>query len=648
MHAWQATVQDESGNIIPLPVVTVYLNDGVTLANIYSEQGNPLPNPLTGTMGGFVQFWVESGKYKILGAKGGDQTEVWSVTIDPPAISLTPEEFGAIGDGVTNDLTAIQLAVNTSAAQSRELVLTKTYFINGDITVPSGARIRATGGSLEGCTIKINGTYGSGTSLTSDIQAGVSVIPVASTSAFAAGDYIRIVSCINSQGPSAGDYILGDRRDASPPSWLSENAKILRVDATNIYIEGRTIFPYSITPDADSGGRTTSSVYKLNLADNIKLTDITVRRTSATISQSPLYAEYMGPGVVIKGCTFDCSTATYVYARPVYLGMCYGSRFEGCSIHGIKVEPLSGSQGNFEIRSCQDVWINDCDVNGGNQGIDVTTGAYETVGGPSIGIRIENSRFSGTYTDAVTTHWACYGTIIRGNLIRSRSGNGIRIRSKYDLVENNVIQGPPGGIGSGVFISNIPMRGMTVRGNTISGFRDSILITVLFESRYTRDEWPNGQLGVSIYNNTLTSVTGGRDCIRVETTGQPSSKPINVSIFGNTMKMAGTPVSISGVHLMAYANGCYVSNNEMTGFAYGVYIMRNCAGGIIEGNRMIDCTVSSIRGQSASGKQIEDTATFGTLPNAGFAIQRNYYIRSPSHLSIPAELTGLTPESITS
>lgn len=79
MYAWQATVQDEAGNIVPLPVVTVYNKDVTTLANIYNEAGAPLPNPMTGTMEGFVQFWAAAGKYKVRGASGAMASEVWEV-----------------------------------------------------------------------------------------------------------------------------------------------------------------------------------------------------------------------------------------------------------------------------------------------------------------------------------------------------------------------------------------------------------------------------------------------------------------------------------------------------------------------------------------------------------------------------------------
>lgn len=94
MYAWQATVQDEAGNVVPLPVVTVYLNNGATLARIYNEAGAQLPNPLTGTVEGFVQFWAEAGQYKIRGASGGNSTELWGITI-----GFNPERiFSSRGD----------------------------------------------------------------------------------------------------------------------------------------------------------------------------------------------------------------------------------------------------------------------------------------------------------------------------------------------------------------------------------------------------------------------------------------------------------------------------------------------------------------------------------------------------------------------
>lgn len=82
MFAWQATVQDEFGNAVPLPVVTVYLKGTETLAAIYAEdEVTPLGNPMTGTLEGFVQFWAKSGQYTIIGSYGPSNTKKWEAAL---------------------------------------------------------------------------------------------------------------------------------------------------------------------------------------------------------------------------------------------------------------------------------------------------------------------------------------------------------------------------------------------------------------------------------------------------------------------------------------------------------------------------------------------------------------------------------------
>lgn len=80
MQAWQATVQDEFGNVVFNPQVTVYLDDGVNLADIYNEDGSSKANPFIGSLEGFAQFWAESGSYKVK-ASG---SELWDVTLTDP------------------------------------------------------------------------------------------------------------------------------------------------------------------------------------------------------------------------------------------------------------------------------------------------------------------------------------------------------------------------------------------------------------------------------------------------------------------------------------------------------------------------------------------------------------------------------------
>lgn len=79
MQAWQATVQDDRGNAVPNPVVTVYQENGTTISPIFNEAGTALPNPLTGTIDGFVQFFAGPGRRKISIAGG----PTWDVDFGP-------------------------------------------------------------------------------------------------------------------------------------------------------------------------------------------------------------------------------------------------------------------------------------------------------------------------------------------------------------------------------------------------------------------------------------------------------------------------------------------------------------------------------------------------------------------------------------
>lgn len=81
MQAWQATVQDEDGNTVPNPLITVFLENGTTLANIFNENGTAKANPFTGSLEGFAQFWARGGSYRVTGASGAEVTQVWAVAI---------------------------------------------------------------------------------------------------------------------------------------------------------------------------------------------------------------------------------------------------------------------------------------------------------------------------------------------------------------------------------------------------------------------------------------------------------------------------------------------------------------------------------------------------------------------------------------
>lgn len=79
--AWQATVQDDEGNIIVNPSITVRRASDNGLADIFDAAGNPLDNPFIGSSEGFVQFFAGADRYLVQGARGGSVTQTWTVDL---------------------------------------------------------------------------------------------------------------------------------------------------------------------------------------------------------------------------------------------------------------------------------------------------------------------------------------------------------------------------------------------------------------------------------------------------------------------------------------------------------------------------------------------------------------------------------------
>lgn len=156
MQAWQATVQDEQGNVVVNPSLTVYEADGVTLASIFDETGAPRANPFIGSLEGFVQFFAEPGDYKVVGASGAEFTQVWNVTLWGKGLPITPQKFGAVGDGVTDDTAAMQAWASYTDAMRDEgpntfLVPPGRYLLTDTVSFR-----RATGSGFQ-CDFRFDG-----------------------------------------------------------------------------------------------------------------------------------------------------------------------------------------------------------------------------------------------------------------------------------------------------------------------------------------------------------------------------------------------------------------------------------------------------------------------------------------------------------
>ena len=139
-YIYQNVVQDGRGNFVASATVTVSLAGGATKASIYAALTGGTVDAdgiiTTGTDGTFA-FYVDeddyphSQQFRIVWSKSGFTSETWDyIQIFPNprvVMEVMPEDYGAVGDGTTDDSAAFVLALATGS--SITIPNESTYFM---------------------------------------------------------------------------------------------------------------------------------------------------------------------------------------------------------------------------------------------------------------------------------------------------------------------------------------------------------------------------------------------------------------------------------------------------------------------------------------------------------------------------------------
>lgn len=121
MQKYQNALQDLHGNAIAGASVTVYVYGTTTLATIYTDNGSGLvPNSVvtTASDGGFY-FYAPNGRYSLgISATNFVGESYTDLTLfDPTDAGITSvKNYGAVGNGTTDDTAAIQAAIDAVSA----------------------------------------------------------------------------------------------------------------------------------------------------------------------------------------------------------------------------------------------------------------------------------------------------------------------------------------------------------------------------------------------------------------------------------------------------------------------------------------------------------------------------------------------------
>lgn len=224
---WQATIQDDQGNVLPAAQITVRREiSGAPLAVLYSDRdgASPIGNPFNADADGFAAFHVAGGSYRI-DAVSGSITRTWryvpiglageSDAVTPGISwrfdSATADAAPTAGYMRFNNATlgsVTKLFISETNAQSADLSAWLATWDDGGSTLDRGTVViqSQSGGSLFVGTI-------TGTVSDDGSYRDISVTPVATLGAFVADEIVNIQfmrAGVDGSGDVSGPGSAGD------------------------------------------------------------------------------------------------------------------------------------------------------------------------------------------------------------------------------------------------------------------------------------------------------------------------------------------------------------------------------------------------------------------------------------------------------
>lgn len=416
---------------------------------------------------------------------------------------VTPAMYGAAGDGVTNDVTALQATITAAAGRIIDLA-GKTYKVNSTLNLPSGTSI--VNGTLDGSgmangdtLLEAFGAMGTGLAFTAAAAAAVS-LTVSNAAGIAAGTQLYIES----------GTIFG--------SGATKNGEFVKCRS----IVGSTVTPYRRLYDDYASS---PLFYKPTMVKNVVLKNVNLIGGGNGLNHQAFRA-FLVDSLVVEGCR-----STQFGQRHFQAERCLNVRYS--NNHMEHSDTGTGlAYGIVIANGCDNVTMT------GNTGNDhrhaISVGAEN---GVDRNVSITGNSFNDCTDAAIDCHPQVQFCTISGNAC----GNGSTVAS----VDGIMCQGTDCTI-VGNLIHNFTRIGIAVQplcvnanfgdttvvtGNTIArclaGATDAYGIT--YDNQRT-----GGNARVTIVGNTINTPTGQGFGINVEVNA-PGSTVNGLTISGNNV-----------------------------------------------------------------------------------------------------------------
>lgn len=495
--------------------------------------------------------------------------------------TLSVKDFGAVGDGVTDDYAAINAAILSAVAQAPcVLVFPRAtykigtplgYFTGSDVTIDlQGSTLDFSGVSTAtlGPLLGFAGSYGATAALTSDTLA---------TS--------QSVAC-DSSGLAAGDFV----RVYSSAIWDSTRTNT-RVGEINVVEAVPTGASVTLVAEAQTNYTVAQSgaLQKLSMVRNVHVRNGTLIGPGANDVLIGVDIK-LGLECSVEGLhTRDCDV---IHIR---LLDCVQSRVAFC--HIVESNNTTQAYGISFTDACQDCIAIGNTMRDVRHALTTNNSVSTSYGITRRCVYQSNQVFNnvpnvgGTSGDAIDTHAGSDYMVIVGNTVVGAYGIGINVEARTALIANNVVRGSTS---SGISFNP---RSDTVGGAVISG--NSV-------------DWVGDNTGSNDYG------------IQVVTT---AAEIRSLVVTGNRCEAKNAGVSVRGgatykVRRFAVTGNVSELRDGLTGATNNAIELEQCEFGTLVGNqalgRNVGILLTTCKHVAVSGNQATINGTTGTT---GFGIR---------------------------
>jgi parallel beta-helix repeat protein len=456
------------------------------------------------------------------------------------------KDYGAVGDGVTDDTAAIQAAINAAELNNGGVVFfgSSTYRCDSSLTIDSdGVILELAGGTLDFTNLPItttsatpavglyvSGLAGSDVLVSADINAKDRQITVASTTGISAGDVLLI--------KSTQLYMDG----ASGTEKREEIGVVESVDSgTTLTFENMIKFSYATA--------STAEITPLTMVNDVQVKNGTILMGGVGSGHDGIKANYAS-GFLIENCTVKKGENTNIWVR-------YS---KDAQIKNCKIEEATDP--SF-INTGYGVLFSHSSVNCVVQRCSFLNNRHHVAGGTmACDIRVLNNYCGQSSDAALDCHEPCFWWKFSENFIDGNNSTGIGLRGQFCEVTNNTIKNSSSGIA--IYIHSYDtnpagQRRIVVTGNRIENCRQGIIFdgttAEIFDSLCSGNHVRNCELSHIQLSKTKNSVFDGNI---IETT-------VDTATSGSGLRLVGS--------VLGDCQGIVVSNNHISNCQYhGIWV----------------------------------------------------------------------------